>query len=130
VEPYLAVVVGAVFAGGFYLVMRRNLLRFVFGLILLSSGVNLLVFTAGRVSRGAPPIIPDGASVPVGEVANALPQALILTAIVIGFGLTVFAMVLLLRLYERLGTLRTDQLTARLGAPQPVPGLPDEEAPA
>jgi multicomponent Na+:H+ antiporter subunit C len=130
VEAYLAVVVGAVFAGGFYLVMRRNLLRFVFGLILLSSGVNLLVFTTGRVSRGAPPIIPAGAAVPVGEVANALPHALILTAIVIGFGLTVFAMVLLLRLYERLGTLRTDQLTERLGAPQPVPGLPDEEAPA
>jgi multicomponent Na+:H+ antiporter subunit C len=130
VEAYLAVVVGAVFAGGFYLVMRRNLLRFVFGLILLSSGVNLLVFTAGRVSRGAPPIIPEGASAPVGEVANALPQALILTAIVIGFGLTVFAMVLLLRLYERLGTLRTDQLKAHLESPRPIPGLPDEEAPA
>jgi multicomponent Na+:H+ antiporter subunit C len=130
VEAYLAVIVGAMFAGGFYLVMRRNLLRFVFGLILLSSGVNLLVFTTGRISRGAPPIIPAGASVPVGEVANALPQALILTAIVIGFGLTVFAMVLLLRVYERLGTLRTDQLRARLEAPMPVPGLPDEEATA
>ena len=129
-EAYLAVVVGALFAGGFYLVMRRNLLRVVFGLILLSSGVNLLVFAAGRISRGAPPIIPESASVPAGEVANALPQALILTAIVIGFGLTVFAMVLLLRLYERLGTLRTDHLKAHLEAPQPTPGPPDEEAPA
>ena len=58
-EAYLAVVVGAVFAGGFYLVMRRNLLRFVFGLILLSSGVNLLVFTAGRISPRPIPGLPD-----------------------------------------------------------------------
>jgi multicomponent Na+:H+ antiporter subunit C len=58
-----------------------------------------------------------------------LPQALILTAIVIGFGLTVFAMVLLLRVYERFGTLRTDQLRPA-SVPEPVPGLPDEEATA
>jgi multicomponent Na+:H+ antiporter subunit C len=130
VESYLAIIVGALFAGGLYLTTQRNLLRFVFGLIVLSSAVNLLLFTAGRVTRGAPPIVPEGAAAPVGEVANALPQALILTAIVIGFGLTVFALVLLLRVYERLGTVRGDQLAARLAAPEPVPGLPDEEAPA
>ena len=88
-ELPLALVVGAIVAGGLYLVMQRNLLRFVFGLILLSGGVNLLLFTAGRPTRGAPPLVPEGAYAPVGAVANALPQALILTAIVIGFGLTV-----------------------------------------
>lgn len=119
-EVPLAVTVGVIMGGGLYLVMQRNLVRFIFGLILLSGGVNLLIFTAGRVSRGAPPIVPDGAYVPLGEVANALPQALILTAIVIGFGLTAFAMVLLLRAYERLGTVATDELTARLRDPQPV----------
>lgn len=121
-EVPLAITVGVVMGGGLYLVMQRNLLRFVFGLILLSGGVNLLIFTAGRVRRGAPPIVPDGAYVPTTEVANALPQALILTAIVIGFGLTAFAMVLLLRAYERLGTVATDELTARLRDPRPVAG--------
>lgn len=128
-EVPLAITVGVIMGGGLYLVMQRNLVRFVFGLILLSGGVNLLIFTAGRVRRGAPPIVPDGAYVPVGEVANALPQALILTAIVIGFGLTAFAMVLLLRAYERLGTVVTGELTARLRDPQPV-GEGDEGADA
>jgi len=129
VEVPLAIVVGVVVAGGLYLVLQRNLLRFVFGLILLSGGVNLLIFTAGRVTRGAPPLIPGGLTVPAGAVANALPQALILTAIVIGFGLTAFAMVLLLRAYERLGTVATDELGDRLGEPRPADSG-DEEAPA
>jgi multicomponent Na+:H+ antiporter subunit C len=127
VEVPLALAVGAIVAGGLYLVLQRNLLRFVFGLILLSGGVNLLIFTAGRPTRGAPPLIPDGAYAPVGAVANGLPQALILTAIVIGFGLTSFALVLLLRAYERLGTLATDDLTARVADPRPVGG-PDRDA--
>jgi len=117
-EAVLALLVGAIVGGGLYLVLQRNLLRFVFGLILLSGGVNLLIFTAGRLTRGAAPIIPAGSRVPTGEVANALPQALILTAIVIGFGLVAFALVLLLRTYERLGTVRTDELAQRLAAAQ------------
>ena len=129
-EGYLALVIGALFAGGVYLVMQRNLLRFVFGLILLSSAVNLLVFTSGRVTRGAPPLVPEGAIAPVGDVANALPQALVLTAIVIGFGLTVFALVLLLRVYEWLGTVRTDELPVRLADPRPATERSGEEAPA
>lgn len=121
-EVPLALAVGAIVAGALYLILQRNLLRFVFGLILLSGGVNLLLFTAGRPTRGAPPLIPDGAYAPVAAAANALPQALILTAIVIGFGLTSFALVLLLRAYERLGTLATDALTARVADPRPVGG--------
>jgi len=108
----LALTVGLLMGSGFYLVMQPNLVRFIFGLILLSGGVNLLIFTVGRPQRGAPPLIPEGAYAPLVEVANALPQALILTAIVIGFGLTAFAMVLLLRTYERLGTVLTDELQA------------------
>jgi len=126
VEVPLALVVGAIVAGGLYLVLQRNLLRFVFGLILLSGGVNLLLFTAGRPTRGAPPLVPEGAYAPVAPVANAVPQALILTAIVIGFGLTSFALVLLLRAYERLGTLNTDEMTAHLADPRPI-GPDDEE---
>ncbi len=107
-EPVLAFIVGALFACGIYLMLRRNLLRFIFGLILMSNGANLLIFTAGRLTRGSPPLIPAEADLPVGEVANALPQALVLTAIVIGFGLVSFALVLLLRAHQGLGTLDTD----------------------
>lgn len=128
-EVPLAILVGAIVAGGLYLILQRNLLRFVFGLILLSGGVNLLIFTAGRPTRGAPPLVPEGAYAPVGAVANALPQALILTAIVIGFGLTAFALVLLLRTYERLGTVETDELPRRLADPRPVLADDREVAP-
>lgn len=127
-EISLALVVGVIVGGGLYLILQRNLLRFVFGFILLSGGVNLLIFTVARVTRGAPPLVPPDASVPTSEVANALPQALILTAIVIGFGLTVFALVLLLRAYERLGTVSSDEFEARLLTPKPVPLVGDEEA--
>jgi len=109
-EAPFAVMVGVLFASGLYLMMQRNLMRFVFGLLVLSGAVNVLIFTAGRLTRGAPPIVPEGLSTPVGAVANALPQAVVLTAIVIGFGLIAFTLVLLLRVYERLGTVKTDEL--------------------
>lgn len=113
-EVPFAVMVGFLFASGLYLMMQRNLMRFVFGLLVLSGSVNVLIFTAGRLTRGAPPVIPEGLSTPAGEVANALPQAVVLTAIVIGFGLIAFTLVLLLRVYERLGTVKTDELGAAL----------------
>jgi len=109
-EAPFAVMVGVLFASGLYLMMQRNLMRFVFGLLVLSGSVNVLIFTAGRLTRGAAPVIPAGLSTPAGDVANALPQAVVLTAIVIGFGLIVFTLVLLLRVYERLGTVKTDEL--------------------
>jgi len=120
VEAPVALTVGIVFGAGVYLVLQRNLLRFVFGLILISGAVNVSIFVAGRLTRGASPFVPEGAVAPPAGSANALPQALILTAIVIGFGLTVFAIVLLLRTYERLGTVRTDELPERLDDPRPV----------
>jgi multicomponent Na+:H+ antiporter subunit C len=118
VESALALVVGGIAAGGIFLLLQRNLLRFVVGLILLSGAVNLLIFTAGRVTRGAPPLVPEGAYAPTGVVANALPQALILTAIVISFGLTAFALVLLLRVFQNLGSLNTDELAKQARALQ------------
>ena len=109
-EAPFSIMVGVLFASGLYLMLQRNLMRFVFGLLVLSGAVNVLIFTAGRLTRGAPPIIPEGLSAPAGAVANALPQAVVLTAIVIGFGLIAFTLVLLLRVSERLGTVKTDEL--------------------
>ena len=119
-EVPVAITVGIVFGSGLYLVMQRNLMRFVFGLILLSGSVNVALFVSGRLRRAVAPLVPEGAYAAPEGAANALPQALILTAIVIGFGLTVFALVLLLRTYERLGTVRTDETIPRLHDPRPV----------
>lgn len=109
-EVLLAVTVGILVAAAIYLMLSRDLLRFLFGLTLISNAANLLIFTAGRLTFGAPPLVPDGAEVPPETVANALPQALVLTAIVIGFGLFAFALVLAVRTYGDLGTLRHDEM--------------------
>ncbi len=109
-EALLALAVGALVAASVYLMLARSLLRFLFGLILLTNAANLLIFAGGRLTGAAPPLIPEGAEAPLDEVANALPQALVLTAIVIGFGLFAFALVLVMRAHAVLGTLDTDAL--------------------
>ena len=109
-ETALAIAIGVLVAAAVYLMLSRNVLRFLFGLILISNAANLIIFTAGRLTPGAPPLIEEGADAPVGVVANALPQALVLTAIVIGFGLFAFALVLVFRAYTTLGTLDSDQM--------------------
>lgn len=114
-EPLFALVVGVLVTAGVYLIVRRNLLRVVFGLILLSNAVNLIVIGSGRLTRAAPPLVPPTAQVPEGAVANPLPQALVLTAIVIGFGLVVFALVLLLRAYLELETIGIGELPEEEG---------------
>lgn len=119
-ENGLALVVGILFAAGVYLVLRRNLLKLIFGLVLLSNAVNLLIFTVGRLTRASPPLVPPGHVVPIEPFANPLPQALILTAIVIGFGLVAFALVLLYRTYESLGTVDADELLDETGDPSPA----------
>ncbi len=95
----ITVLVGVLTTTGVYLVLQRNLIRVFFGLVLLSHAVNLLLLAMGRVARAAPPVHPlaDAA-------ANPLPQALVLTAVVISFGLTAFFLVLVLRSYGHFGT--------------------------
>ncbi len=62
------------------------------------------------MTRGAPPLLPEGANAPLGAIADPLPQALILTAIVIAFGVLAFAVVLIRRAYEVVGTDDLDQM--------------------
>lgn len=109
-EALFAVLAGLLVAGGVFLIVQRNLIRVVFGIILLSNAVNLIVITAGRITRARPPLIPADAYAPAEAVANPLPQALVLTAIVIGFGLVVFTLVLLLRGFLELGTVHIGEL--------------------
>lgn len=102
-QTVLALMAGVMVAGSVYLMLGRNLVRFIFGLVLASNAVNLVIFAAGRPDTARPPLIAENAVAPVGVVANSLPQALILTAIVIGFALLVFVFILFLRAYEKLG---------------------------
>lgn len=116
-ETILAFVVGALFTASVYLMLQRNLLKLVFGVVLLSNAANLLIFTLGRLTRTRPPLIAPDAVAPVAPFANPLPQALILTAIVISFGLLAFALVLVYRSYQELGTVDSDRML----------DLPDDE---
>lgn len=106
-ETALAITSGGLVAGGVYLLLSQNLVRILFGLIMLSNAVNLVLFTAGRLTHSRPALIPGGQAVLGAPAANALPQALILTAIVIGFALLVFMFVLFYRSYEVMGTVDT-----------------------
>jgi multicomponent Na+:H+ antiporter subunit C len=111
-EALLALLIGALVAASVYLMLSRHVVRFLFGLVLFSNAVNLLLFAAGRVLWGEPPLVPDGASAPLEAVANPLPQALILAAIVIGFGLLAFALVLSVRAAGALDTADLDAMRA------------------
>jgi multicomponent Na+:H+ antiporter subunit C len=110
VSVAFAVVIGALYAAGLYLVMRRNLVKLVLGLALLGHAANLLIFTVGRLSRDGAPIVPAGADRLIPPHADPVPQALVLTAIVIGFGVQAFALVLVKRAYRETGTDDLDAL--------------------
>ncbi len=106
----LSIVVGALYAGGLYMMLRRGLAKLIIGLALLSHAANLLIFVGGGLTRGRAPLIPEGGSVDFRLVADPLPQALILTAIVIGFGVLAFALALLHRTFQAVGSDDLDQI--------------------
>ncbi|WP_339801622.1 Na+/H+ antiporter subunit C [uncultured Marinobacter sp.] len=109
-ETLMAYVVGLLFACAIYMMLRRSIVKLVIGLMLLSNSANLLIFVVAGMTRGAPPLIPEGAMAPAGAVADPLPQALILTAIVIAFGVLAFSVVLIRRAYEIVQTDDLDQM--------------------
>jgi multicomponent Na+:H+ antiporter subunit C len=119
-----AALVGLFLAAGIYLVLSRALIRILLGVVVLGNGVNLLIFVAGRLARAAVPIVPPGVMAPEGYYANPLPQALILTAIVIGFAIFAFFAVLALRAYQVMDADDTDHM--RLSEPEQQPRLPLE----
>jgi multicomponent Na+:H+ antiporter subunit C len=106
----LAFVVGGLYTAGLYMLMRRSIVKLIIGLALLSHAANLLIFTAGGLTRARLPVIPAGATQPTAPYADPLPQALILTAIVISFGVLAFAVVLFHRTYQTTGTDDLDDL--------------------
>ena len=103
-EALLALASAVLYAAGIYLMLRRRLAQLIIGLGLLSNGTNLLILTAGGLTRDRPPVVPEAAQVLAQPYADPVPQALILTAIVIGFGLLAFSLVLAHRVHETVGT--------------------------
>src|ERR671912_1831835 len=109
-EVLLAVASGVLYAAGIYLMLRRRLAQLIIGLGLLSNGTNLLIFVAGGLTRAHPPVVGQGAEQLVPPYADPVPQALVLTAIVIGFGLLAFLLVLAHRVHAIVGTDDVDEL--------------------
>lgn len=93
----ITIMAGILFASGVYCLLRRNMTKIIIGIILLSQAANLLVFTMGGVTAHHPVFVDGETKMVHPEHADPLPQALVLTAIVIGFGLMVFTITLLMR---------------------------------
>ncbi len=95
----LALMVGSLLATGTYMILRRGQIQLILGLALFSHGVNLLLFGSGLLTRGNPPVFDEEGNyvAQLAQMADPLPQALILTAIVISFGITAFIVVLVAR---------------------------------
>lgn len=125
----LSITAGVLFAVGLYMMLRRSLVKILVGLLLLSHAVNLLLFASGNLTPGRPPILASGgASTQPGGYADPVPQALILTAIVISFGLTAFAVVLMRQTYQAVGVDDLDELRATDALTEPDPRFDlDEE---
>lgn len=111
-ELALSIVVGGLFAAALYTMLRRSIVRLAIGLTLLGHAANLLIFTVGGLVRSAPPVIDEAEVAPTTLVADPLPQALILTAIVISFGVLAFLLVLVKRAYQEVGSDDIDDMTS------------------
>lgn len=121
-EGMYAFCVGILTAGGVFLTLRQRTFPVVVGLTLLSYAVNLFLFASGRLTVGAPAILVEKSS----QMADPLPQALVLTAIVIGFAMTAFVVILAMRARADLGN---DHVDGKAGHDNPdPPGLSGRRA--
>lgn len=124
----LACTVGVTLAAGVYLTSSRDLLRCVIGISVIGVAANLAMFTAARpTTTSAPPLVTEGSTTLGADAVNPLPQALVLTAIVIGFALTCFSLVLALSLQQRTGLSNVDALRRAEPPPEPDGKPPIED---
>lgn len=107
-EGAFSILVGLLFAMSIYLLLSGSLVRLVLGIFVLGNATHLLLFVAGRLTREEPPLIHAPLKYAEAGIANPLPQALILTAIVISFSLFSFLLVLAYRAYQTFDTVDTD----------------------
>lgn len=112
-ELLLVFLIGLLYASGIYLMFRKSMVKLLLGLLLLGNGANMLIFLMGDLVKGAPPIIDKASSMFTGAYADPVPQSLILTAIVISFGLQSFAIILLKKVYGITGSDDLDSLNVQ-----------------
>jgi len=103
-ELIMALFIGFLFAAATFCLLRRSIFRLVLGIMILGQAANLLVFTSGGLTKGQPAIIPGDQKILSPDAADPLPQALVLTAIVIGFGVIAFTIALLHRAERSVGS--------------------------
>lgn len=108
-EVLLAILVGVLYTAAVYMLLRRSILKFIIGIIFFSNATNLLVFLAAGLVPGQPAFVESGSS-STGHLADPLPQALVLTAVVIGFGIVVYLLAVKYRLFHETQTDDLDQL--------------------
>jgi multicomponent K+:H+ antiporter subunit C len=107
-ELIVALGIGVMTGSGVWLLLRPRTFQVIIGLSLLSYAVNLFIFSTGGLRTGAPPILPPGGTGTLADYADPLPQALVLTAIVIGFATTALFLVVLLAARGLSGTDHVD----------------------
>ncbi len=112
--------IGVLVAGGIFLALRARTFQVVLGLTLLSYAVNLFLFASGRLVIGRPPIWDAVRGGAMREYTDPLPQALVLTAIVITFGMTAFVVILALRSFLETGSDHVDGDIAGRDAPDEI----------
>lgn len=100
--------IGGLISISIYLMLSPQIMRWLFGIVILSSTINLVILIAGRLHSKNPAFIPKGQQVPDVMLVNPLPQALILTSIVIGFGLLAFALILVRKVWRTFHTTNSD----------------------
>ncbi|MFV0414942.1 MAG: NADH-quinone oxidoreductase subunit K [Chthoniobacterales bacterium] len=112
-ETLLAITSGGILAMSLYLMLRRSMVKVILGVMLFGQGVNLIIFSASGLTRNRAPIIPGDAETLLAPHADPLPQALILTAIVIGFGVLAFTLALMRKTHQALQTDDLDKMKER-----------------
>lgn len=110
-ETYMSIVVGILFTIGTYLILSKTFLRIILGTSIIGHGVNLLILTMGGLKKGGAPLLGFNKS----SFNDPLPQALLLTAIVINFATTALFLVLSYRSYKVLGTDDAEKLMDHVG---------------
>jgi multicomponent Na+:H+ antiporter subunit C len=125
----LAVVIGVLYGVALYLLLRRSLAKVILGLAILTNATNLLIFTVAGLNRARPPIVPPDAEQLAPPFADPVPQAFILTAIVIGFGVLAFALVLAYRAFQVVGSDDLDAMISTDTLPPDIPLPPEHSAP-
>ncbi|MDK2841904.1 MAG: multicomponent Na+:H+ antiporter subunit [Anaerophaga sp.] len=111
-ELIIAIFIGFLYACGVYLLLRRSIVKLILGVFVLSNATNLIIFLSGGIQRNGISFIGEQAEkASLETMTDPLPQALVLTAIVISLGISAYILALKYKYFEKTGTHDLDQLS-------------------